>query len=600
MEHLGDGTGSHLDLTTFPSRLSELRTNDLTSVPAASIRSNISSAKAMLQALEVEMLLITQTLQKLSEKRTKIIRTIDENESLLAPIRRLPREVLCEIFSSAIRPSNGIHPVGSWAEEHLMSREPFALSSVCTYWNHIMTTTPSLWSHFFLNIDSNLWPTNAEKLARQYLSSSGPMWLHLLFVQERRLRPGKRADVRQSLIRLICGASDRIRSLSVRISQDPFAGTLDTPFQTRNLRNVHIHYIFGEQQRSESFSWISNRNELHSLRLDGATVCDPLKEKLALQWKATQVSTAEYSLDQSCEVLSAFAGHVEHAVLDFMVHVIVPDSPPLPILRMPKLRQLAIEFAKFTGSSDFSCVDPVPYLFDTINTPSLRILQLHYEDFVGEQRVWPRTSFEGYVSRSNIAPTLQVLQIMSKFITGDDIAHIVGLLPNLQCLFLGPSHSNVNGDIIVNSALLRHLIPRSGIPPVLPHLQRLRISLPFSDSEKTGFPDQDDWFEALADLVEIRSSSVMSTCGQLKALQVWTHESIHRSENAVIRTSLNRLAACRSHGLILCSLCVFLSSVMLSANFLGGCRLPEDLVGSSDHDSFHDWIVAEDFTEYWK
>jgi hypothetical protein len=193
-----------------------------------------------------------------------------------------------------------------------------------------MSDTPSLWSHFLLNLSANVWPGNAEKLARRYLLLSEPTQLELLFVREED-RPLGRRSKGWSLIRLICNASYRIRSLSARVSQDPFPESLVPPFRPVNLQKIHIHYMYNQTQSAVTFSWLSTVNGLTSLRLEGATMCEPIVA-LASQLKATQVSSAELSLNQSSVVVSPHAPHVELLVLDFIVHVVDPTSHPLPML----------------------------------------------------------------------------------------------------------------------------------------------------------------------------------------------------------------------------------------------------------------------------
>ncbi|KAK0467513.1 hypothetical protein IW261DRAFT_1061065 [Armillaria novae-zelandiae] len=81
--------------------------------------------------LEQELRLIEPLLRKIRHRRDRILQDIACYKSILAPIRRLPREVLLEIFG------------------HLSSRSdicdgPWVLGHVCSTWRMISTSCPCL------------------------------------------------------------------------------------------------------------------------------------------------------------------------------------------------------------------------------------------------------------------------------------------------------------------------------------------------------------------------------------------------------------------------------------------------------------------------
>ena len=91
--------------------------------------------------------------------------------SLLAPIRRLPAEILLEIFS-LLSPTiidcsfveDDVEWGGTGEMEPIMSHSfPYiALEQVCSTWHQLVTNTPSLWSR----IEFEIWDTDPELLSK--------------------------------------------------------------------------------------------------------------------------------------------------------------------------------------------------------------------------------------------------------------------------------------------------------------------------------------------------------------------------------------------------------------------------------------------------
>ncbi len=85
-------------------------------------------------------------------------------QSLVAPIRRLPLEILEMIFGYVCISVHGCNAT------RLAYRGPFILSTVCIYWRDIYLSSPRLWTSVFANADSSdLFPhfKNVLKLVQE-------------------------------------------------------------------------------------------------------------------------------------------------------------------------------------------------------------------------------------------------------------------------------------------------------------------------------------------------------------------------------------------------------------------------------------------------
>ncbi|KAE9404442.1 hypothetical protein BT96DRAFT_417992 [Gymnopus androsaceus JB14] len=108
------------------------------------LRTRISEAEALVQTFESRMdELRAQTSELTLQKDAKLVE-IASLRNVLAPVRRVPMEILTEIFE--LVPENCLWDIVS----HM-----FILSSVCVAWRKAAHATPRLWSTLRINIDAH-------------------------------------------------------------------------------------------------------------------------------------------------------------------------------------------------------------------------------------------------------------------------------------------------------------------------------------------------------------------------------------------------------------------------------------------------------------
>ncbi|KAF8218286.1 hypothetical protein K438DRAFT_1557093, partial [Mycena galopus ATCC 62051] len=104
------------------------------------IRSIVSDADACLARLDDEISKIEGKLQQLKEERALLSGYQACNRSIISPLRRIPPEVLAEIFSCTL-PS----VTESLRTKEYMACSPWVLSHISARWRAISLSTPSLW-----------------------------------------------------------------------------------------------------------------------------------------------------------------------------------------------------------------------------------------------------------------------------------------------------------------------------------------------------------------------------------------------------------------------------------------------------------------------
>ncbi|KAF5344887.1 hypothetical protein D9758_011596 [Tetrapyrgos nigripes] len=195
-----------------------------------------------------ELARLRTALQKVSEDRRQLARYVDVCESHLAPVRRLPTEVMIEIFLSASDCSEDgskvIHKIPKDNPLHLT----LSLASVCVGWREIVIRTPELWSS--LSIDFDRLREDVDKVLDTVLARSKgrslTLWLHGRFDPD----VGDTSKVLELLVREIPrwrhiyfglkekDAAARIQGTLKRTFKDPIFCLLPT-LESLHL-NIHI------------------------------------------------------------------------------------------------------------------------------------------------------------------------------------------------------------------------------------------------------------------------------------------------------------------------------------------------------------------------
>ncbi|KAF7371183.1 F-box domain-containing protein [Mycena sanguinolenta] len=125
------------------------------------VESMILKIDASVAAIDKEILDLYCRIKELNEERDRLRSYRVKNRAILSPIRRLPPEILVEIFlwttpNSVKRRRSSSRYSFPW---------PWVLTRISHRWREIAVSTPSLWSHVVVNFD--LHPTPLPVLEAQ-------------------------------------------------------------------------------------------------------------------------------------------------------------------------------------------------------------------------------------------------------------------------------------------------------------------------------------------------------------------------------------------------------------------------------------------------
>ncbi len=115
-----------------------------TSEEAERITAFLSRPVSKLQQLQAEIIRIKARYEDLVEQHLALSREIDAHRALIAPIRRVPTDILREIF---------LHCLPTKHNAVISSSEcPILLTRICSGWRHIALNTAMLWASIHVPI----------------------------------------------------------------------------------------------------------------------------------------------------------------------------------------------------------------------------------------------------------------------------------------------------------------------------------------------------------------------------------------------------------------------------------------------------------------
>ncbi|KAJ7605589.1 hypothetical protein FB45DRAFT_1144050 [Roridomyces roridus] len=109
------------------------------------IHSFTAELDGRLASFDVEILRVREQLARLEDGRTALLDLRRRTKSILSPIRRIPPEILAEIFKAA----------GTSRSRFIFANTPWVLTHVCSRWRAIAISAASLWSFIHLDYESH-------------------------------------------------------------------------------------------------------------------------------------------------------------------------------------------------------------------------------------------------------------------------------------------------------------------------------------------------------------------------------------------------------------------------------------------------------------
>ncbi|KAJ7441692.1 hypothetical protein FB451DRAFT_117073 [Mycena latifolia] len=439
----------------------------------AQIQTLLIEPTLRLKRLDDEITVLQKALDKLAEEHAGLSAFVETHMALLSPVRRLPLDIIQEIFIACLPTHRNC--VMSALEA------PVLLGRICSSWRSISLSTPRLWSR--LHIVEPPCPYNVpdwlEKKRVQRLETT-QMWLDRsgncpLSISLRCNDDSSKWGSRDQFIRALLPFASRWE----HIRFTAFFSTLEiashlTEADVPMLKSVSLSATY--RDADDSIRWDSNdflrAPEISSFSLKGGSF-NPIE--LPLHWGSLiNLSITDTGIDgfltseTALQILSRCP-----QLRTCRLHV---DG--LPDIVSSRLKEPVLELS-FLHTLDLSCdnFQTVCRLFGWISFPQLRNLKLR------------GTSNDGnmpYVRFLATAPLIEKLEISNGWFSKLFLASCLRDLPPTLCeLKISVDPGSDLDDASFDDEFLESLSPSVDFPtPCCPGLQALEIQCSGAISDK--------------------------------------------------------------------------------------------------------------------
>ncbi|KAF6741762.1 hypothetical protein DFP72DRAFT_1083115 [Ephemerocybe angulata] len=332
------------------------------------------------QRIDCEIEELRQQLEALVHKREENDHFIEPHLALLAPIRGLPNEILCAIFSHCLpTPARFLEDPFDSQEYMSAAQAPMLLTFICQRWRQIALDLPELWQRAPITVsrslhsptDLDLGVQNASQLTQLWLSRARNRPVAISISWE--LYPTARTQFDKFLASITRYSSQweelRINSLLDRGLLD---GILSLPSSSvPNLRNLEVPFeaLWGSYDKK----CLLGGPSIRGFRYKGA-IYDHFA-KLPLQWsQLTDLHLGSLNTtDTNIRKIFARCPQLERCHISIST-VEIFESYPLPRLR---LSYLVLLHLRMHPSHSGRTLDPPIGFFASLNLPSLKDLTMN-------------------------------------------------------------------------------------------------------------------------------------------------------------------------------------------------------------------------------
>ncbi|KAL0068983.1 hypothetical protein AAF712_003976 [Marasmius tenuissimus] len=431
-----------------------LNGNDVPSAhDTAVIRGLIGEKLVNIARIERDIWTAEEQLKKLNQRKNEAQADLELHRSLLCSVRKLPIEILGEIFMLRTREdrtiSNPPHPL----------KAPMLFCQVSKSWRTAAISNPLLWSTF--GIDVSCRPYSAE-LTQLWLHRAQKMPLTLgLRVNGEKQDLERIRDLNITLVRdTLIPNFARCRSFTFRclgefddhlLEEIPLSATPNLEYLDLPLDLPNCPFMF---------QWCFNL-AISSPRLRHLTCGIPSVlfrdgaweyiEKLDLRFMGLRHSQVERFLKVAPRLKELNFGLVTRDSEP------TPTTPPSPIVQHESLRALKI----------YDRSEHLGTLLDALNLPNLAALTIS-----GRRRGWPHEQMLGFLERSGCS--LRLLDIESTTLLSEDLITYISTKRIRESL----EDLRVNKTVPTTKSLLDYLTVNPGKQPIpLPKLRSFLCSI---------------------------------------------------------------------------------------------------------------------------
>ncbi|KAF7363196.1 hypothetical protein MVEN_00672200 [Mycena venus] len=448
------------------ARLDEILRSNAVAPETPSLQRMVSAGPIELGRYDSEIERLHKELDRLTSERHTLASYADRCRSVFAPIRRIPTELLAEIFEMCsaavlIQLSGGTTPHEEPAS--LSMRHLLQLSQVSSLWHSIVINTPKLWSTIL--VDTCSWdectvpPEVLLSLLQSSLNRGGnhPLTIEVISIPPHEELVLELLSRHASRWRDVFFAGADIESAKYLTAAKGNLGQLQTLDLSVNWPGVDILQVApqltdvtfrGEVAGVPNLPWAQIRRFVY-VGEDWASQANCL----SLLMRATNVETASFAMDLTA---------------------VSVEDPWQSV--SSNLKSVILELA----DNPIHAKETVCRVLDTLTFPSLQSFSFWARTATGVAPVLPSQHFMTFADRSSFHIHLTRLQICA-IITDKELLRCLSVLPQLRDLTVSDCTSPEEHTVITD-ALLQGLMDDTSL--LVPRLNFLHLTslLGFADS----------------------------------------------------------------------------------------------------------------------
>jgi len=386
---------------------------------------------------------------------------LDDADATVKSIDILPNEILAYIFTIGARPGSSRSRSGPSDELPF----PLLVSCITRRWRDVAINSPSVWCNliFTTSVHSDHW-CSALWLPR---SGAHPLDITIDLV----------GRTKERIMNLIIPHVARWRRFSVKAWDRGDLEVVLLPLRTATAPLLqHVEFHCREDENPESWQFHErcltlDTTHLRSVRLRGLCIeCAP--PHIGLTDIQLDSKHTFLTYNQISDLLSASPGL--KTLMLCLSRVDLPNDTNLPVIKLPSLRSLAMNFRH--------CENSFVYLFALLSTPALESLELVHMNYTHTN------DFDAYCLTHSVSPKYPNLRKLKLFscgeaqASGDMMDNFLAFFPTITSLYRVDSRT------------------RFTTPPRFLFLKEIT----FGDKSNQFLFDQFDW---LYDEVQARHSS---------------------------------------------------------------------------------------------
>lgn len=417
-------------------------------VPSSSeiklIQSTLSHVYSNITGIDAEIDRVQAVLDSLKRKRRDLEICAEEHGSLLAPVRRLPPELLAKVFMNCL--SSESYPSSSTGKKNIMRP-----SQICRHWRDVALSMPRLWSSIYFNGHEK--SETQIALAKLWLSRTGNCSLSITVRDNSWNSVG--IETIQPMIDTFLPYCNRLQHLELYDLQWSVLSSLAIAKNNLPcLETLTVHTYRHTEPESQLMDTFELAPKLHTLDLGVGTKSHDLR----IPWSQLTHFAADRDIDECHSTLMSMPD-----ITTLCIHLHFGIYLSVPITQLCQLTRLEL-----TSMSD---VGP---FFDYLSCPVLR--HFSYGDVGGG---WNQKPFISFLSRSSCS--LWSLQLQYGDLCEDELVRLLEHTPELGELRLGPTNHALSANT------MSRLTYRQA-PCLVPRLRHLEVY------REGVYKDEDEFF----------------------------------------------------------------------------------------------------------